>query len=148
MVWQQIHFQTSLRRCDEETAMSKSEHDKCRISCSVCLYRFSSPSPDMLAITPSGGRSSLGWSWALGMGWWQILTAQASPSTAPHGLICFSAQHWDGSVILPDFCANWDVKSKASHFFHPTRWGKIYLCSILLGKLAKVLLKHFWQVSI
>lgn len=33
---------------------SKSEHDKCRISCTLCLYRFSSPSPDILGITPSG----------------------------------------------------------------------------------------------
>lgn len=39
---------------------SKSEHGKCRISCSMCLFRFSSLSPDTLAITPSGGHCTWG----------------------------------------------------------------------------------------
>lgn len=71
---------------------SKSEHGKCRISCSMCLFRFSSPS-QMPWQSLHRGVTALGV--VVGFG-----ADPHSPNTDPHALFCFSAQDWDGSVIF------------------------------------------------
>lgn len=87
----------------------------------VCLYRFSSPFPDILAATPSGGHSSLGWWWGLGREWWQILTA---PDTDPHALFCFSAQDRDASVIFAWFSVQTERWKGKVSLFSPHKMGQ------------------------
>lgn len=111
---------------------SKSEHGKCRISCSMCLFRFSSLSPDTLAITPSGGHCT----WGGGGVWEGVVADPHSPSTDPHALFCFSAQDWDGSVVF--LICKLRCEQENLSLFSPHKMRHIYLCTLLLEKLEKV----------